>query len=122
MTLLSIINCRLISILIEFYVTDRHNKKVNASDVVHILSRGKYGFRLDKYHISKVEEKGISSLVIKSLNIAIVVCQNPCSGRGYCNTQTKRCVCSTFWMENPIKANFGGHHSNCGKYFSVRVH
>ena len=58
-----------ISILIEFYVTE-HSKKVNASEVVHKLARGSYGFKLGKYHVSKVEEKGImhSYVVVRYCN------------------------------------------------------
>ena len=43
------------------------------------------------------------------------VCQNSCSGHGYCDSRTKYCVCSTFWIENPFKANFGHKKTNCGK-------
>ena len=46
----------------------------------------------------------------------LVVCQNPCSSHGVCDTRTKKCSCSTFWMENPFKAHYGSRHSNCGEW------
>ena len=44
-----------------------------------------------------------------------LVCQETCSGHGKCNVTTKRCVCDSFWVENPFKANFGMKETNCGE-------
>ena len=54
-----------------------------------------------------------------SLFLSLSVCHNPCSNRGYCNPRTRRCICSTFWLEDPFKANFGKKQSNCGESFCV---
>lgn len=44
------------------------------------------------------------------------MCQNPCSGHGYCDIRTKKCVCSTFWTQNPFTAHYGNQRSNCGMW------
>ena len=41
------------------------------------------------------------------------VCQNSCSGHGYCDAFSKRCVCEPFWMPNYAKVTWNGE-SNCG--------
>ena len=45
----------------------------------------------------------------------IPVCRNNCSDHGYCDSDTKRCVCDSFWMANFFKSNFGEKESNCSK-------
>ncbi len=40
-------------------------------------------------------------------------CILTCSGHGSCDWRTKRCVCDTFWMENPIAAYTGKEESTC---------
>ncbi len=47
---------------------------------------------------------------------ASLVCQLPCSGHGSCDPKTRKCQCSTYWMENPFKSQLGRKESNCGMF------
>lgn len=47
-------------------------------------------------------------------DIRSTVCQNPCSGHGVCNADTRACMCDTFWMPN-IYYFWGISEANCGK-------
>lgn len=53
------------------------------------------------------------SILGSSINeIRTVVCQNDCSGHGFCDTQTRACVCDTFWMPD-IFFYWGVTEANC---------
>lgn len=54
-----------------------------------------------------------SLLETSVLSIDTVVCQNKCSGKGSCDSYTKRCICKTFWMEDFLRVHFGDKESNC---------
>ncbi|XP_023236915.1 dyslexia-associated protein KIAA0319-like protein isoform X2 [Centruroides sculpturatus] len=54
-----------------------------------------------------------SLLETSVLSIDTVVCQNQCSGKGSCDSYTKRCICKTFWMEDFLRVHFGDKESNC---------
>lgn len=49
-------------------------------------------------------------------DIRSTVCQNPCSGHGVCNADTRACMCDTFWMPN-IYYFWGISEANCGRFF-----
>lgn len=44
--------------------------------------------------------------------IRTVICQNDCSGHGACNSETRACVCDTFWMPD-IFFYWGVTEANC---------
>nr|CAG4643003.1 EOG090X00QS [Ilyocryptus agilis] len=46
------------------------------------------------------------------LEVDTAICQNNCSGHGVCDQVTRRCICSSFWMENPIAVSRRGEY-NC---------
>lgn len=48
-------------------------------------------------------------------DIRSTVCQNPCSGHGNCNTDTRACMCDTFWMPN-LYYFWGISEANCVMY------
>lgn len=48
-------------------------------------------------------------------DIRSTVCQNPCSGHGVCNADTRACMCNTFWMPNFYYFS-GISEANCGKW------
>lgn len=48
-------------------------------------------------------------------DIRSTVCQNPCSGHGNCNADTRACMCDTFWMPNLYYFS-GISEANCGMY------
>lgn len=41
-------------------------------------------------------------------------CQNKCSGHGTCNSETRACMCETFWMPD-IFFFWGISQANCGE-------
>ncbi|GAB6023868.1 hypothetical protein CHUAL_008606 [Chamberlinius hualienensis] len=45
--------------------------------------------------------------------IDTTICQNNCSGHGFCDKFTKRCTCEAFWMENFFAFYFSDQESNC---------
>ena len=51
-----------------------------------------------------------------SLPPSLVECTLSCSGHGSCDWRTKKCVCDSFWMENPVTAHTGRRESNCREY------
>ncbi|KAJ8020974.1 hypothetical protein HOLleu_40718 [Holothuria leucospilota] len=50
---------------------------------------------------------------VQLLSYDTVVCQNPCSNHGSCNTYSRKCSCETFWMENFLRVKLGDGQSNC---------
>lgn len=54
-------------------------------------------------------------------DIRTSVCQNKCSGHGGCNSETRACMCETFWMPS-VYYFWGLSEANCGKYsFSLKL-
>lgn len=49
-------------------------------------------------------------------DIRTTVCQNRCSGHGVCNSETRTCMCETFWMPS-VYYFWGFSEANCGKPF-----
>ena len=54
-----------------------------------------------------------SLLAFPVLSVDTAICQNNCSGHGSCDAATRRCMCNTFWMENPFTV-IAGADNNCG--------
>ena len=52
-------------------------------------------------------------LGVPVISIDTLVCQNTCSGHGYCDQATRACVCQPAWMENVIKTRMMGGTANC---------
>lgn len=48
-------------------------------------------------------------------DIRTTFCQNKCSGHGICNTETRACMCETFWMPD-IFYFWGVRQANCGNF------
>ena len=60
--------------------------------------------------------KGANEIIsMKFLKIDTLVCQNECSGHGYCRQDTRTCVCESFWIENFVRRGLMDGKSNCGK-------
>lgn len=88
-----------IHIMVEFFAVGGTSKKiVNTTAAYYKLTEKGQDYWYTSYHIVHVDMK---------------VCQLPCSGHGTCNLRTKKCQCSTFWMENPFKSRMGRMESNC---------
>lgn len=49
-------------------------------------------------------------------DIRTTICQNTCSGHGVCNSETRVCLCETFWMPD-IFYFWGVSEANCGKNY-----
>ena len=49
-------------------------------------------------------------------DVRTMLCQNKCSGHGICNSETRACMCETFWMPD-IFYFWGISQGNCGKFF-----
>ena len=74
-------------VILVFYVSKESKQGteiMNALEVQHILK--------EKFW------RDFSILGSSISEIRTVVCQNDCSGHGYCNQETRTCVCDTFWM------------------------
>ncbi|XP_066919277.1 dyslexia-associated protein KIAA0319-like protein isoform X1 [Clytia hemisphaerica] len=50
---------------------------------------------------------------ITMLRVEPYVCRKKCSGHGYCDRVSKKCVCDAFWTANFFKAHLGDKESNC---------
>lgn len=58
-----------------------------------------------------------SSILGTSISdVRTMFCQNKCSGHGVCNSETRACMCDTFWMPD-IFYFWGIGPANCGWYF-----
>ena len=52
---------------------------------------------------------------LKLIDLDTLICQNDCSGHGYCKQDIRSCVCESFWIENFIRRSLMDGKSNCGK-------
>lgn len=81
----------------------------------------------------------LNLLTYPVLDVDTAICQNNCSGmfhlqtrindllnllylvgHGVCDQYSRRCVCQSFWMENPIKVSNSGDY-NCGRKSNVKL-
>lgn len=85
-------------IMVEFYALTSGGQPVNATEGYLKLTTEGQDYHFTRFHIVRVDMK---------------VCRLPCSGHGSCDLETKRCVCQSFWMENPFKLHFGKRQTNC---------
>ena len=83
------------------------------STVVNIMS----GIKIVKELKSKLLKGGDDILGLKLISLETLLCQNDCSGHGYCRQETRTCVCESFWIENFVRRSLMDGKSNCGKYF-----
>lgn len=51
-------------------------------------------------------------------DIRTTICQNTCSGHGVCNSETRACLCETFWMPD-IFYFWGVAEANCGLFYKL---
>ena len=51
---------------------------------------------------------------LKIADLDTLICQNDCSGHGYCKQETRTCVCESFWIENFVRRSLMDGKSNCG--------
>lgn len=56
---------------------------------------------------------------LSAADIRTTICQNKCSDHGVCNSQTRACMCETFWMPS-LYYFWGNGQANCGKALFVR--
>ncbi|KAK3763053.1 hypothetical protein RRG08_014841 [Elysia crispata] len=47
------------------------------------------------------------------VRLDLTVCQNNCSGHGFCDQKTKKCICEAFWMPNLFASSAFGTETNC---------
>lgn len=47
-------------------------------------------------------------------DVRTMLCQNKCSGHGVCNSETRACMCETFWMPD-LFYFWGIGPANCGQ-------
>ena len=52
---------------------------------------------------------------LKIADLDTLICQNDCSGHGFCKQETRTCVCESFWIENFVRRSLMDGKSNCGK-------
>ena len=53
---------------------------------------------------------------LKIADLDTLICQNDCSGHGYCKQETRTCVCESFWIENFVRRSLMDGKSNCGNF------
>lgn len=53
-------------------------------------------------------------------DVRTTVCQNRCSGHGVCNSDTRACMCQTFWMPS-IYYFWGISEANCGEFEQLPI-
>lgn len=87
------------SMKVMFYVKDKVFKAKDGYEVAGILKE-KIG-----------NEEGFFEF--RMLKVEPYICRNNCSGHGYCDRNTKMCVCESFWMQDFFKVHFGTKESNC---------
>lgn len=51
-------------------------------------------------------------------DIRTTVCQNRCSRHGVCNSETRSCMCETFWMPS-VYYFWGFSEANCGESLAL---
>jgi len=76
-------------------------KSVNLS-AIEVVKRLRLRLRNDK-----------SLVDAEILSVKTSICQNTCSGHGYCVERTKECKCDTFWMQNFLRFHYGDALENC---------
>lgn len=111
-------------ILVEFYAVreDDHQVFMNATQAYFRLTdKGQdYYYPNSGFHFVRIDMKGMYAVAHthtpSHIMLHSIVCRLPCSGHGTCDRKTHKCSCMRYWMENPIKANFGNRETNCGQY------
>lgn len=88
---------------ITFYMTDIRKESRNIRPGPETSKLLKEQLESSNYHI----------LNYKVLSLDTIVCQNNCSGHGFCDNKSKRCVCDAFWMQNFFLFNVMNGESNC---------
>ena len=64
----------------------------------------------------KMKLRGADDYIgLKLVDLDTLICQNECSGHGFCKQETRTCVCESFWIENFIRRGLMDGKSNCGK-------
>ena len=53
---------------------------------------------------------------LKIADLDTLICQNDCSGHGYCKQEIRSCVCEPFWIENFVRRSLMDGKSNCGNF------
>ena len=86
----------------------------NEKDEIQILSGIKAVDEL-KSKLRSVDD----NFGLKIADLDTLICQNDCSGHGYCKQETRTCVCESFWIENFVRRNLMDYKSNCGKFILV---
>lgn len=108
-------------VFIEFYVLNNEKSPPIlpplpiAKQLQKKISQSQNVFHFDVEFVDTVGMGLVSSPSFFLSIFRTLVCQETCSGHGKCNVTTKRCVCDSFWVENPFKANFGMKETNCGE-------
>lgn len=78
--------------------------------------------------IKAVEElmyklRGAGDIIgLKLIELDTLICQNDCSGHGFCKQESRTCVCESFWIENFIRRKMMDGKSNCGKKCCFQRH
>ena len=62
---------------------------------------------------------GEDILDLKLVDLDTLICQNDCSGHGYCEQATRTCLCESFWIENFVRRSMMDGKSNCGKFRKI---
>lgn len=87
--------------------------------------------------LKKKLRSDLNLLTYPVLDVDTAICQNNCSGNllyvpllqsydtnsvghGVCDQYSRRCICKSFWMENPFKASNSGDY-NCGKIVQLSI-
>ncbi|XP_048730594.2 dyslexia-associated protein KIAA0319-like protein isoform X2 [Ostrea edulis] len=71
------------------------------------------GMETAKLLKKQLEASNYHILNFKVLSLDTIVCQNNCSGHGYCDNKSKTCVCDAFWMQNFFIFHVMNGESNC---------
>ncbi|XP_078332823.1 dyslexia-associated protein KIAA0319-like protein isoform X1 [Crassostrea virginica] len=61
----------------------------------------------------QLESSNYHILNYKVKSLDTIVCQNNCSGHGFCDNRSKTCVCEAFWMQNFFIFHVMNGESNC---------
>lgn len=92
--------------MIEFLNISRQSEKAGKAIPVD-------GLTIERLLKEKLQ-RDASILGTVFADVRTVVCQNPCSGHGVCNSDTRACFCEAFWM--PSFGYFWGiEEANCGR-------
>lgn len=79
------------------------------------------GFTVEVMLKEKLWSSGSNIVGMPISDIRTTVCQNKCSGHGVCNSDTRACMCDTFWMPN-LYYFWGIGEANCGMNESNLTH